>query len=291
MTSSQQNTATSMAGKVVVMTGATSGLGAVAASVLAARGARLVLIARDSKRGEQALAQLDAANPAVRHGLHIADLSRLTEMKRVAAEIAAAEPVIDVLANNAGAAFGTRQVTEDGLERTFATNHMAYVVLTLGLRASLAATEGARVVNTASAAHRGQRYDPGNSQSLANYSGISAYGRSKLYNILFTRELARRWKGLGITVNCFHPGFVATRFGDQAGGWLGPLIRAAKLFAIPPERGAETLIHLAASPDVAGISGDYFSRCAVATPKPAARDDAAAAALWRESLVLAGLKE
>ena len=285
-------TAASMVGKTVVMTGATSGLGAVAAEVLATRGARIVLIARDRGRADAVLARLKARDPHARHTVHLADLSSITEVKRVAAEVAAAEPRIDVLVNNAGAMFGQRQVTADGLERTFATNHMAYFILTLGLRASLAAMgAGARVVSTASTAHRGARYDPADVQCLTNYTSFGAYGRSKLYNILFTRELARRWRPLGIAANCFHPGVVATRFGDNTGGMLGPIIRVVKLFAISPEKGSRTLIYLASAPEVAGSTGAYFDKCKPVAPTEAAQDDVAAAALWSESLRLADITE
>lgn len=279
----------SMGGKTVVMTGATSGLGAVAAEALAARGARLVLVARDRGRAERTLQRLRRANPAAEPQCHFADLSRLADMKRVAAAIAAAEPRIDVLANNAGAMFWERTLTVDGLERTFATNHMAYLVLTLGLAGPLAAAGGARVVNTASGAHRAGDLRPDDIQSLRRYNGLTAYARSKLYNILFTRELARRWGDRNVTVNCFHPGFVATRFGDESGAWLSPVVRALKIFAISPEKGARTLIHLAASPEVAGTTGRYFEKGRPVAPRAQAEDDGAAALLWSESLTLAGL--
>ena len=238
------------------------------------------------------MAALTRSNPTACHRLLLGDLSRLSEMNRIAAEVTASEPRVDVLVNNAGAVFGARAVTEDGLERTFATNHMAYVVLTLGLRGPLAATPGARVVSTASAAHHGQAYDPADVQSLQHYKAWRAYGRSKLYNILFTRELARRWAPLGIAAYSHHPGFVATRFGDASGGWMGPLLRVAKrLFAITPEKGAETLVYLASSPKVAGASGSYFDKQVAVQPTAAGRDDAAAAALWAESLRLARLTD
>ena len=279
-----------MDGKVVVITGATSGLGAVAAETLAARGARLVLVARDAARAAATLERLRHANPRAEPTVHLADLSRLDETRRVAAAIAATEPRIDVLCNNAGAMYGTRAVTAEGLERTFATNHMAYVVLTLGLGDQLAAANGGgRVVSTASAAHRMSRYDPADPQCLARFNGPRAYGRSKLYNILFTRELARRWAGRGITANCFHPGFVATRFGDSSGGWLGAVTGLLKTVAITPEKGARTLIHLAAAPEVAAITGHYFINNRPVAPTAAATDDAAAALLWAESLRLAGI--
>ena len=278
----------SMHGKVVVITGATSGIGEVAAQRLAAMGARIVLVARDKKRGEAALTRLRTGT-SLAHSIHYGDLSRIAEMKRLAAEIAAAEPRIDVLINNAGAIFGSPQLTEDHLELTFATNHMAYFVLTQGLHERLFASSPARIVNTASDAHKGRVLDFDDLQSTKGYSAINVYGRSKLCNILFTRELSRRWSERGVTVNCLHPGFVATRFGDGSGGLLSYGVRLAKIFAISPEEGAQTMVYLASSPDVAGVSGEYFYQCRPATPTTAARDDAAAKRLWIESAKLAGI--
>jgi NAD(P)-dependent dehydrogenase (short-subunit alcohol dehydrogenase family) len=277
-----------MQGKVVVVTGGTSGIGEVAAQKLASMGARIVLVARDRNRGEATLKRLRSSGTGVAHAVHYGDLSRISEMKRLAAAISAAESRIDVLINNAGAMFGSRQVTEDKLELTFATNHMAYFVLTLGLRERLLASAPARVVNTASDAHRGCKLNFDDLQSTTGYSGFRVYGRSKLCNILFTRELARRWGGTGVTANCLHPGFVATRFGDGSGGVLSVGTRVAKIFAISPEKGAQTIVYLASSPDVAGVSGQYFHQCRPATPTAEARDDAAAQRLWVESAKLAG---
>jgi NAD(P)-dependent dehydrogenase (short-subunit alcohol dehydrogenase family) len=276
-----------MKGKVVVITGATSGIGEVAAQRLAAMGARIVLIARDTARGQKTLTRLGASGTGVPHAVHFADLSRISEMKRVAAEIAAAEPRIDVLINNAGALFGSRGVTLDNLEQTFATNHMAYFVLTLGLRERLAASS-ARVVNTASDAHKGYTLDFADLQATKGYTSMGAYGRSKLCNILFTRELARRWREAGITANCLHPGFVATRFGDASGAVLSRVVRLAKTFAISPEKGAETIVYLASSPQVTE-NGEYFYKCRPATPTAAARDDETARRLWAESEKIAGI--
>src|SRR5262249_45225348 len=157
------------------------------------------------------------------------------------------------------ALFSRREVTADGLEKHFAVNHVAYCALTHGLADRLFAATPARVVNTASGAHFGARLDLDDLQMEKGYSGVGAYRPSKLYNILWTRELARRWAGKGVTVNCFHPGFVATRYGDNAGSLLAVGVRIAKLlFAISPERGAQTLIWLATSPEVANVSGGYF---------------------------------
>ena len=279
-----------MQGKVVVITGGTSGIGEVAAERLAGMGARIVLVARDRTRGEAALTRLRSRNKSLAHSIHYGDLSRISEMKRLAAEIAAAEPRIDVLINNAGAMFGSRQTTVDNLELTFAVNHMAYFVLTLGLRERLFTSSPSRVVNTASDAHRGCKLNFDDLQSTRGYSGYKVYGRSKLCNILFTRELSRRWSGKGVTANCLHPGFVATRFGDGSGGFLSRAVRLAKIFAISPQKGAETIVYLASSPDVAGVTGEYFHQCRPATPTREARDDAAAQHLWMESTKLAGIE-
>ena len=278
-----------MQGKTVVITGATSGIGAVAAERLAGQGARLLLIARDPRRAATTLARMEQIAPGMGHRIYEADLSRLSEMKRVAEEIAAAEPRIDVLINNAGALFNARRLTEDGLERTFALNHMAYFLLTCGLIHRIKAAAPARIVNTASDAHRGARLNFADLQGENRYEGYKAYGRSKLCNILFTRELARRLVGTGVTANCLHPGFVATRFGDEAGGPVALIIRGLKLFAISPEEGAKTIVYLASSPAVAASSGGYFYKCQSATPTTEAQDDSAAAQLWAESARIAGI--
>lgn len=292
-----------MNGKVVVITGATSGIGQVAAEKLAAMGARIVQIARNHERGEAAVKRLREAGSGAAHSICYADLSRVSEMKRVAAEIAAAEPRIDVLINNAGAMFGSRQLTEDGLERTFALNHVSYFVLTHGLKERLLASSPSRIINTASDAHESATLEFDDLQSEKAYRGnfletmryggpgFKVYGRSKLCNILFTRELARRLAGTQVTANSLHPGFVATRFGDETGGLISFGIRIAKHFALSPEQGAETVVYLAASPDVAGVTGQYFHKCAIATPSREAQDDAKAQRLWVETAKLAGVAE
>ena len=280
-----------MHGKVVVITGATSGIGQVAAERLAGMGARVVLVARDRARGAASLSRLLQRGPGLAHRAHYADLSSVADTKRVAAEIAGAEPRVDVLINNAGALFNTRRVTADGLELTFATNHVAYAVLTHGLRACLVAGAPSRVINTASDAHRGATLAFDDLQSARGYSGFKVYGRSKLCNILYTRELARRWAGTGVTANSLHPGFVATRFGDQSGGLFSYVVRVAKLVAaISPEKGAETLVYLASSPEVAAISGGYFYKCKLKQPTREAQDDVAARRLWSETERLAGIE-
>jgi NAD(P)-dependent dehydrogenase (short-subunit alcohol dehydrogenase family) len=278
-----------MHGKVVVITGATSGIGLVAAEKLARMGARVVIIARDRARGEATLGRLREAGPSVAHAVHYADLSTIAEMKRVSGEIGSAEPRVDVLINNAGALFSSRQLTADGLEMTFATNHMSYFVVTLELAERLRAASGARVVNTSSDAHRRAHLDLEDLQSAEGYRGFPVYGRSKLCNILFTRELAKRWADTGVTANSLHPGFVSTRFGDHSGGLFQRMIHVAKLFAISPEEGAETILYLATSVDVANVTGKYFYKCRAVNPTREAQDDVAARRLWEESERAGGL--
>lgn len=279
-----------MQGKTVVITGGTSGIGEVAAVDLAKKGARIVLVARDKERAYATLAKIKAAGASAPAVAVYGDLSTIAEMKRVAGEIAANEPKIDVLINNAGAMFTSRQTTADGLEKTFAVNHMAYFVVTNTLLPKLKATPGARIVSTASDAHKGAKLDFDDLQSAKSYSGFSVYGESKLCNILFNRELARRLQGSGVTANCLHPGFVATRFGDNNPGFLGIAIRIAKpLAALSPEKGAETIIYLASSPAVEGKSGGYYYKSAPATPTAEAQNDADAKRLWDVSAKLSGI--
>src|SRR5271166_1748914 len=268
-----------MKGKTIVATGATSGIGEAAVLALAAMGARIVFVARDEGRAKTTMRKLQAKAPGLEHRVHLADLSSMAE----------SEPRVDVLVNNAGAMFGERQVTPEGLELTFALNHMAYFVLTQALRERLVASAPARIVSTSSTAHQGASLDFDDLQSAKGYSGFKVYGRSKLANILFTRELAHRLAGTGVTANCLHPGVVATRFGDSSGGWVSRLMPVARLFFISPEKGADTIVHLASSPEIEKTSGEYFVKREIIEPSPAARDDAAAKRLWEASEKLAGL--
>ncbi len=276
-----------MQGKTVIITGATSGIGEVAAIRLAEQGARIVFTAREEDRAQETMAKLRKAGPGADHAVHMADLSTLAEMKRIGAELAR-EPQIDVLVNNAGAMFNKRLETADGLEMTFALNHMAYFVITNLVLPRL--KPGARIVTTASNAHRGAKLDFDDLQSRKGYSGFPVYSKSKLCNILFNRELARRIKGSGVTANALHPGFVATRFGDNSAGIMRTVLKVAKpLGAISPEEGAKTIIYLASSPAVADVSGEYFYECKVTTPTAEARNDDDARRLWEISESIGGL--
>ena len=280
-----------MKGKTVVITGGTSGIGEVAAEALAQMGARIILVARSRSRADATLTRLRESGPNVTHSVYFADLALLAEMKRVAAEIAMREPPIDVLINNAGALYGTRRLTDDGLEYTFALNHMSYFVVTEGLRERLLAARAARIISTASAAHQGATLDFDDFQFAKSYRAMRAYSCSKLCNVLFTRELARRLHGTQVTANCLHPGFVATCFADESGGLISRMAWLAKFFAITPAEGAQTIIYLASSPEVTDVTGKYIYKCHPTTPSPPALDDRAALALWQRSAALAGIKE
>ena len=277
-----------MKGKTVVATGATSGIGEAAVLALAGLGARIVFVARDQDRAQATMRKLEAKAPGLGHRTHLADLSSMAEASKVGAAIAASEPRIDVLINNAGAIFSDRRVTPEGLELTFALNHMAYFMLTEALRDKLVASAPARIVSTGSNAHERANLDFSDLQSAKGYGGFKVYGRSKLANILFTRELARRLAGTEVTTNCLHPGVVATRFGDSSGGLLGRVIPVLRLFFISAEKGADTIVYLASSPEVEKTTGEYFVKRKVTEPSAAARDDAAAKRLWLESEALAG---
>lgn len=275
-----------MQGRVVVLTGGTSGIGEAAAVKLARMGARLVLVARDASRAEATLKRLQKVPPgAAGHTTHVADLSLVAEARRVGHEIAAAEPRIDVLINNAGLICARRQGTAEGYELTFATNHLAYFVLTQALLARLLASAPARIVNTASEVHRGAKLDFGDLQSQHGYSGFGAYAKSKLANVLFTNELARSLSGSGVTANSLHPGVVASRFGLPREGQGGDPSSARFLSAhgIPPEEGAETIVYLASEADAAKASGQYFNQCRAVMPSEEAQDRAGAEKLWEES--------
>jgi len=279
-------------GRVCVLTGATQGIGRAAAESLLSTGVELVLVSRDLTRLQTLASDLRLRAPEAKVGVVAGDLSRMLEVRRVGAEIRARHHKVDLLLNNAGAVFARREVTVEGLEKTFALNHLAYFLLTQELLPVLREAPAARVVNVASDAHRPARLDLDDLQyERTPYSAFGAYGRTKLMNILFTREQARRVEGSPITVNAMHPGFVRSGFGQNNPGFFGGIIALGQvLFARTPKRGARTLVWLATSPEVAGVSGKYFVDEHEATPSAAARDDATAHRLWEESERLAGLR-
>lgn len=282
---------TEMKGKVVLLTGGTEGIGKAAAVGIAGKGATLVLVGRNPEKTERVVAEVKAAsgNPDV-HSI-IADLSTLAGIRGAAAAFRARHERLDVLANNAGGLFMEHHLTVDGFEQTFALNHLSYFLLTHELRDLLVKTPGARVISTSSGAHRAARLKLDQVVKRPDGSaGFPVYGDSKAMNILFTRELARRLQGTGVTANCFHPGWVNTGFGLNNEGFVGRIIGlSAPLLARTPEKGAESLVWLATSPDAAKLNGEYVFNCRPARTTALAKDDTLAAALWRLSEQVCGL--
>ncbi|HET9732458.1 MAG TPA: SDR family oxidoreductase [Acidimicrobiales bacterium] len=280
-----------MSGRTVVVTGGNSGIGFETAAALAAAGARVVITARDPDRGHDALERLRGRDPKGSVELVLFDLASLDSVRAGADELLSLDR-IDVLVNNAGLMLSERRQTVDGMEMTFQVNHLGPFLLTVLLLDRLKGSAPARIVNVASTAHKGARsmgFD--DLQATGGYRGMAVYSRSKLANVLFTRELARRLEGTGVTANSLHPGTVRTGWaGDgDSQGLMAIGMRIARPFFIGPAKGAETSIYLASSPEVEGVSGRYFVRCRDRTPSRAARDDDAARRLWEVSEELAGL--
>ncbi len=283
-----------MQGKTVVVTGGNSGIGYETAAALAAMGARVVLTARNADKGRRAVASItQRLGGDVQVQLVVFDLADLSSVRRGAAEILEQAPQLDVLVNNAGLVLSERSETVDGLEATLATNHLGPFLLTNLLLGRIRSSSPARIVNVASTAHgaarKGMPFD--DLQSEQKYATMRVYGQSKLANILFTRELARRLAGTGVTANSLHPGTVRTGYGadGDARGLLAFGIKISSPFFLSPAKGARTSIYLASAPEVAGISGEYFVKCKPRQPKRWARDDEAARRLWQVSEVLVGL--
>ncbi len=275
----------SMRGKVCVVTGATSGIGRETAVGLAALGATVLLVGRDAARGEAALADIRAGGQGEAE-FFAADLSSQQEVRRLADAVRARFPRVDVLVNNAGGANADRQLTADGIERTFATNHLAPFLLTALLRDVLTAS-AARVVTVSSQAHRGVRtLDFDNLQGEKQHKPIAAYSLSKLANVLFTYELARQTQGTGPTATCLHPGVVRTGIWQAARGILGVVITVMKPFMISSERSARSVVRLAADPALAGVSGRYFDRDKEVRSSELSYDVGVAARLWQASEAL-----
>lgn len=273
----------SLSNKQVVITGSSRGIGRTTALALAKMGAHLALVVRDRELGNKVVEEIRALDGKGRVELFIADFSSQKDVRKVAKEILEKHDKIDVLINNAGAVFMDRAVTVDGLEQTFATNHLGYFLLTTLLLDALKKAAPSRIVSVASAAHKGNKLDFDDLQAEKSFSGFSVYGRSKLANILFTRELAKRLQGSNVTANCLHPGVIASQFGNNNKGLFGFVLKIGKVFMANEEDGAKTTIHLASSPDVDGITGKYFDKSRVAKPSAEAEDDAAAEKLWKVS--------
>jgi NAD(P)-dependent dehydrogenase (short-subunit alcohol dehydrogenase family) len=277
-------------GKVVLITGANQGIGKASAIALGAMGAKLVLVCRNKDKAQAAIADIERCG-AKDVELLIGDMGSQADIRRVAGEFKAKHDRLDVLLNNAGVLVTSRRTTVDGIEETFATNHLGYFLLTNLLLDVLKKSAPARIVNVSSEAHRRAKMNWSDLEfKNGGYRTFTAYGQSKLCNILFTRELARRLEGTGVTANCLHPGVIASGFGQTYGGVMGFVIKLAHPFMITPEKGARTQIWLSSSADVEGISGKYFKSCAEHTPTREALNETAPARLWEISEELTGLR-
>ena len=280
----------SLRGKTCLVTGATSGIGEQIALGLAREGARVALVGRTRERGEASAERIRRESGSSEVELLLADLASQAEVRSLAERVLVRFPSLHVLVNNAGIANLRRETTADGLEATFAVNHLAYFQLTLLLLERLRASAPARVVNVSSDAHKFGRLDFGDLQSERRYRGMKVYGRSKTANILFTRELARRLEGSGVTVNCLHPGAVATRLGQQNGAFARVLTGVLRPFFRTPAQGADTAVWLASDPALEGATGGYYYSRRERQPAAHARDAASAARLFDVSAGLVGLE-
>jgi NAD(P)-dependent dehydrogenase (short-subunit alcohol dehydrogenase family) len=282
--------AMSMTGKNVLITGGTGGIGRAAAIALASMGARVGITGRDRARAEHAAVAIarESGNPSV--DVFVADMSSQAEVRRLADEVLAAYPRLDVLLNNVGGFWANRHVTPDGLEHTFALNHLAPFLLTNLLLERLIASAPARVVTVSSGAHSMGRIDFDDLMGDGTYSGQRAYNQSKLANVMFTYEMARRLQESGVTATVLHPGMTSTGFGaeDTARGWR-PLIAVMRPFMKKPRQGAETPVYLASSPEAEGLTGQYFADRQAKQSSDLSYDAEAAARLWRVSADLVGL--
>jgi len=279
-----------MGGKTALITGGTSGIGKATAVALAAMGADVVVVGRNPERGEAALEDIKAQSHNESVELMLADLSVQDEVRRLAEEFQERYDRLDVLANNAGLVQSKRTETADGIETTLAINHLAPFLLTNLLLDRLEESAPSRVITVSSEAQRWGNMDFEDMQSTRKYRGFPVYGMTKLANIVFTYELAERLKGTGVSANCMHPGAVSTNFGKNNSGPMTLFFRAAKPFMRSPEQGADTLIWLASSSDVDGVSGKYFSDRKEIEAKKVAYDPAVRRRLWDVSEDLTGLK-
>jgi NAD(P)-dependent dehydrogenase (short-subunit alcohol dehydrogenase family) len=279
-----------MAGRTVLVTGGTGGIGGATAAGLAALGARVGVVGRDRARADAAAERIRRSGGEV--DVFLADVSAQREVRRLADEVLAAYPRLDVLVNNVGGYWAHRHTTEDGLERTLAVNHLAPFLLTNLLLDRLRESAPARVVTVSSGAQAMGRIDFDDLQGERGYQGQRAYNQSKLANVLFTYELARRLEGTGVTATVLHPGVVRTAFGrEDSGAWMRVMSRVVRPLMKSPEEGARTPIHLASSPEVEGVTGQYFANEQPKRSSKASYDPAAAARLWDVSTRLVHLND
>jgi retinol dehydrogenase 14 len=279
-----------MTGKTVLVTGATGGIGRAAATRLASLGARVGITGRDRARAEAAAVAITRASGGSAVDVFVADMSSQAEVRRLADEVLAAYPRLDVLLNNVGGFWAHRHVTADGLEHTFALNHLAPFLLTNLFLDRLIASAPARIVTVSSGAQSMGKIDFDDLMAEQKYSGQQAYNQSKLANVMFTYELARRLEGTGVSANALHPGVTRTAFGaEDPTGLMVPLIAVLRPFMKSPEQGADTAVYLASSPEVEGVSGRYFAGRKAKTSNKSSYDAATTARLWEVSADLVGL--
>jgi len=280
----------SMTGKTVLVTGATGGIGRAAAIGLASLGARVGITGRDRARVDAAAAAISRASGGSTVDVFVADMSSQAEVRRLADEVLTAYPRLDVLLNNVGGFWAHRHVTADGLEHTFALNHLAPFLLTNLLLDRLIASAPARIVTVSSGAQSIGKIDFDDLMGERKYSGQRAYNQSKLANVMFTYELARRLEGTGVSASALHPGVTRTAFGaEDPTGAMAPLIAVLRPFMKSPEQGADTAVYLASSPDVEGVTGRYFAGRKAKRSNKSSYDTAATARLWDVSADLVGL--
>jgi retinol dehydrogenase-12 len=278
-----------MQDRICLVTGATSGIGLVTAQALAKQGATVVVVARNPERGTATVSRITQKTGSAKVELLMADLSVQAQVHQLAEALQHRFARLDVLVNNAGALFSKRLLSADGIEMTFALNHLGYFLLTNLLLDALKASAAARIVNVSSGAHQRGTIDFADFQGERRYGGWRAYCQSKLANLLFTYELARRLEGTEVSVNAMHPGFVATGFGRNNRGIVALFIRLAQLAALSPEQGAETLIYLATSPEVEGVTGKYFVNKQAVPSSRESYDQAVTQRLWQLSADLTGM--
>jgi NAD(P)-dependent dehydrogenase (short-subunit alcohol dehydrogenase family) len=277
-------------GITAVITGATGGLGLETAAMLAGQGAAVVLVGRDPGRLQAALHEVRGRTGSSAVSGLKANLDSQTEVRQLASDILARAPRLNLLINNAGTVYARRTTTPDGIEATFAVNHLAPYLLTRLLLDRIGTSAPARIVTVASHAHYQGTLDLADYGYARGYRIMRAYARSKLGNVLFTRELARRLEGTGVTANALHPGTIATNIWSGAPGWARPVLAVAKRLVMEsPSTGAARIAWLATSPDVAGVTGKYFERNRTVSPSALAQDDALADDLWALSARLVGL--